>query len=273
MIDDLQSLSEDWVSENRDLYERGQRGSPMRSSPVAGLPNEPSGIPYPQSQASRRSDRSDRSDITLPSSQDTFIDPRYPQQPYTSAPVPAGFTPTSSYPQASNYPASQVPGYPTAQNYPQQPAYPPNTSFPTGTTYQSGPIYPTASGYPSPGYPAPVGRPGNPSEQNYIYDTGEYPNQGYPYRQQGAYPNGQQPRDPRVGSDPRSAPGYPFVTSPQDAAMRGATVEERYAYGPMAPGQAGRGGFPAPARGPPTAYDPPQPRDGFNDRDSERRRR
>lgn len=279
MIDDLQILSEEWVSENRDLSRRGYEGSPMPSSPVAGLPNEVPGVPYPQSQTSRRSDRSDPS---LAGTQESpYMDNRYaPQPPYSSATGQPGYTPTSSYQQGPNYPPPQAPGYPATPGYAQVPGYQPNPTYPQGTAYQSGPVYPTASGYSAPGYPAPVGRTGNPNDQNYTYDT-EYSNQGYQYRQPGAYPSGAQPRDPRADprTDPRlAASGYPYVSSPQDTTMRGTAIDDRYGpYGQSMPTtQAGRG-YPTPARGTPTgAYDPPpQPRDGF-DREpvrDERRRR
>ncbi|MCJ1267936.1 hypothetical protein MMC22_007822 [Lobaria immixta] len=275
MIDDLQMLSEAWVTENRDLSRRGYEGSPMRSSPVAGLPNQDSGVPYQQSQASRRSDRSDPS---LPTSQDQYIDNRYaPQPPYTSGSVNPSYTPTSGYqPPPPNY-ATQVSGYPSPGYAPVPSGYQQNASYPQTSVYQTGSVYPSSSGYAAPGYPAPVGRTTNPNDQNYTYDSGEYSNPGYQYRQQGAYPTGAPPRDPRADSraDPRSVAGYPYVTSPPDATMRGATIDDRYgAYGQSMPtSQAGRGGFPTPARGTPTGgYDPAQPRDGF-ERETERRRR
>lgn len=278
MIDDLQMLSEAWVSENRDLSRRGYEGSPMRSSPVAGLPNHDSGVPYPQSQASRRSDRADP---PLPSSLDTYIDNRYPPQPssYTTSSVNPSYTSTSGYPAPPpNYPTPQVSGYPSSGYAPVPGVYQQNAPYPQAPVYQTGSGYPSSSGYSAPVYPAPVGRTANPNDQNYTYDTGEYSTPGYQYRQQGAYPTGAPPRDPRADprADPRSGPNpnYPYVSSPQDATMRGTAMDERYAYGQSMPtSQAGRGGFPTPARGTPTGgYDPPQPRDGF-ERETERRRR
>lgn len=274
MIDDLQTLSEAWVTENRDLSRRGYEGSPMRSSPVAGLPNQDSGVPYPQSQASRRSDRADPS---LASSQDPYLDNRYPPQPpYTSGSVNPSYTSTSGYqPPPPNYPTPQVSGYPSGYA-PVPGGYQQNAPYPQAPVYQTGSVYPSSSGYSAPGYPAPVGRTANPNDQNYTYDTGEYSNPGYPYRQQGAYPAGAPARDPRSDSraDPRSAPNYPYVSSPQDTTMRSTAMDERYAYGQSIPaGQPGRGGFPTATRGTPTGgYEPPQPRDGF-ERETERRRR
>ncbi|MCJ1468585.1 hypothetical protein MMC07_007214 [Pseudocyphellaria aurata] len=273
MIDDLQMLSESWVSENRDLSRRGYEGSPTRSSPVTGLPNQDLGVPYQQSQTSRRSDRSDSS---LPSSQDPYMEARYPPQlPYTSAGVNPSYTPTSGgyQPPPPNYATPQMAGYPSS-GYAQVPGgYQQGTAYPQ-SVYQTGPVYPSSSGYSAPSYPAIAGRTPNPNDQNYTYDTGEYSNPGYQYRQPGAFPTGGPPRDPRpdLRTDPRSAPGYPYVTTPQDSAMRGAATEDRYAtYGQSMPaGQAGRNGFPTPARGTPTGgYEPAQP----FERESERRRR
>ncbi len=282
MIDDLQMLSDDWVSENRDLSRRGYEGSPTRSSPVANLPNEASGVPYPQSQASRRADRS--VDSSLQGVQDTYgIDPRpYVATPYSSASVQPNYTSTTGYQPTPGYPSpQQVSGYPPSSGYAPVPAYPPNNAYPQGTMYPSNSVYPTASGYSAPGFAAPVGRPGNPNDQNYTYDTGDYSNQGYQYRQQGAYPTGAPPRDPRVDprADPRTAPNYPYVSAPQDVPMRVMPIDERYGpYGQSVPTTAaGRGGFPAPARGPTAGgYEPPPPRDGFDTREpvrDDRRRR
>ena len=275
MIDDLQTLSEAWVTENRDLSRRGYEGSPMRSSPVAGLPNQDSGVPYPQSMTSRRSDRAEP---LLPSSQDPYIDSRYPPQPsYSTGGVNPSYTPTSGYPQPPpNYPTQQVTGYPSPGYTPVPAGYSQNAAYPPASVYQTGSVYPSSSGYSTGGYPAPVGRTANPNDQNYTYDQGEYTNAAYQYRQQGAYQTGVPPRDPRADprADPRSAAGYPYVTSAQDTTMRGTAIDDRYgAYSQTMPAtQAGRGGFPTPARGTPTGYDPPQPRDGF-ERETERRRR
>lgn len=237
---------------------------------MAGFPNQDPGVPYQQSQASRRSDRSD---LSLPGSQDPYIDNRYPpQSSYSTGGVNSSYTPTAGYqPPPPNYPTPQVTGYPSG--YATVPGvYPQNATYPPASVYQAGSVYPSTSGYSAPGFSAPVGRTANPNDQNYTYDSGEYPNASYQYRQQGAYPTGAPPRDPRA--DPRAAANYPYVTSSQDTPMRGTTMDERYGYAQTMPTtQAGRGAFPTPARGTPTGgYDPPPPRDGF-EREAERRRR
>ena len=247
---------------------RGYQGSPMRASPVAGIPNQTPEISYKDSIASRRQDP--------PMASDHYSqDARYVQQPvYSSGISQSGYPSTAGgYPQGPNYPPSSVPGYPPTSGYPQQgPAYPQGSGYPSQSIYPpQGAGYPPASGYTAAGYPATAGRPGNPNDMNYTYadQTGEYSSQSYPYRQVGAYAGGAQARDPRA------AAGYPYVTSAQDVAMRGSAIDERYdSYAQSIP--AGRGGFPAPSRGTPTGYDPPpQPRDGFARepiRDERRRR-
>ena len=246
---------------------RGYQGSPMRASPVAGIPNQNPEVSYKDSNASRRQDP--------PLLGDHYSQDRYVQPPvYSSAISQPGYpSPAGGYPPGPNYPPSSVPGYPPTSGYPQQsPAYPQSSSYPSQSIYPpQGAGYPPASGYTATGYSATAGRPGNPNDMNYTYadQTGEYSSQGYPYRQVGAYAGGSQARDPRA------AAGYPYVTSPPDVAMRGSAIDERYdSYGQSIP--AGRGGFPAPSRGTPTGYDPPpQPRDGFARepiRDERRRR-
>lgn len=277
MIEDLQMLSEDWVTENQNRSRSGYEGSPTRSSPVASQPNDTSGVPYQQSQASRRSDRSDP---TLQGVQDTYDSRPYIPSAYSStAAVQPGYTTTSGYPpQGPGYSPQQLPGYPPT-TYPPVSTYPPGAAYPQGTIYpQTGQGYPTAStGYQVPGYTAPVGRSGNPDE-NYTWQNGDSYNQ-YPYRQQGAYQNGAPPRDARAdprGADPRAGPGYPYVTAAQDVPMRGVPIEDRYPYPQSLPTTAaGRPPFPAQTR-PTGGYDSPPPRDGFESREpvrDDRRRR
>ena len=267
MIDDLQMLSEDYISENRDLSRRGYEGSPMRASPVTGLPDQAPGVPYRESQTSRRSDRSDRSDSMMMSPPDSaYGGDRFLQHsPYSSATGQAGYTTTTAgYPPASNYPPSQqIAAYPSPQGYAPAGGYPASSNYPPGSGYPSGSSYPATSGYSAAGYPAPVGRPGI-IDPNYTYDTPDYPGQNYQYgRPQNLYAGAPRPGDPRV--DPRSASAYPYVTSAPDAPIRGVATDPRYDnYGqPITSSQPSRGGFPAPPRGTPTGvYDPPQPMDG-----------
>lgn len=275
MIEDLQMLSEDWVTENQNRSRSGYEGSPTRSSPVASLPNDTSGVPYPLSQASRRSDRSDPASQGV---QENYDSRNYISSAYSStAAVQPSYTTTSSYPQQGpGYPPQQLPGYPPT-TYPPVSTYPPSAAYPQGTMYPpSGQVYPTASaGYQVPGYTAPVGRPANP-EENYTWQNGDPYNQ-FQYRQPGAYQNGAPPRDARADSraDPR-APGYPFVTAAQDVSMRGVPIDERYSYGQSLPTTAaGRPAFPTQTR-PSGGYDSPPPRDGFESREpvrDDRRRR
>lgn len=271
-------LSEDWVTENQNRSRSGYEGSPTRSSPVASQPNDTSGVPYPQSQASRRSDRSDS---TLQGVQDTYDSRTYIPPYSSSAAVQPGYTTTSGYPpQGPGYSPQQLPGYPPT-TYPPVSTYPPGAAYPQGTIYpQTGQGYPTASaGYQVSGYTAPVGRPGNPDE-NYTWQNGDSAYNQYPFRQQGAYQNGAPPRDARAdprGADPRAGSGYPpYVTAAQDVPMRGVPIDDRYPYGPSLPTTApGRPPFPSQTR-PTGGYDSPPPRDGFESREpvrDDRRRR
>lgn len=250
MIDDLVLLSEDFILENRDLSRKGYEG-----------------VPYTQSQTSRRSDRSESGFMSPPDPSYGGGD-RYLHQPtYSSAAGQPGYTTTAGYPQVSNYPPSQIPGYSSSQGYPPVSGYPPAPSYSSGTTYPSGSSYPTSSAYPAPVYPAPGGRSGVMTDQNYTYDAGEYSNPNYQYgRQQPSYAGAPRPGDPRTDPrvDPRSASAYPFVTSPPDVSMRGVPAEPRYdTYGqPITSTQASRTGFPAPSRGTPTGVYDPQPMDG-----------
>lgn len=251
MLEDLKDLSEDYVRENREMTRRGYQGSPMRASPVVASPNKVSGVPYGESQTSRRQDAALQDPYTMES--------RYNSQPgYSAAPPQGGYPSTASgYPEPSRYPPSQAPGYPPGSAYPPGSGYPPG--YPQGAGYPPPAGYPSTSAYAASGYPATAGRP-IPNDQNYTYasQAGDYPPQDYQYGRPGAYPSGAQPRDPRAPS------GYPYVSSPQDVPMRGPPIDDRYDPYPQAmPPQSGRGHY-VNARGTPV-YDPPppQPRDGF----------
>lgn len=253
MLEDLKDLSEDYVRENREMARHGYQGSLKPVSPVGARPNQSAGVPYGESQTSRRQDAA---------VQDPYVlETRYAPQPgYSSAPSQGGYPSAGTgFPDGSKYPLTQAPGYPPVPGYP-----PSRDGYPPG--YGQGPGYPSASGYPvvsgyaSAGYPATAGRPGMPNEQNYTYadQAGEYSSQGYQYGRAGAYPGGAPPRDPRA------APGYPYVSASQDAPMRGAPIDERYdAYVQSMPqSQPGRGPF-VTSRGTPVYDPPPQPRDGY----------
>ena len=256
MLEDLKDLSDDYIRETREMTSRGYQGSPMRASPGAGLPNTSVGVPYRESQTSRRQDAA---------LQDPYVlETRFAPQPgYSSASSQSGYPSTAAgYPDNSRYP-SQASGYPPGSGYQPGSAYPPGYGPGGGGSYPSPSGYPAASSYVTAGYPATAGRPGITSDQNYTYadQTGEYP-KGYPFNQAGAYSGGPQTRDPRA------APGYPYVSSPQDVPMRGAPIDDR-PYDPYSQGipqsQSGRGAPYPPSRGTPVGYDPPppQPRDGY----------
>ena len=240
MLEDLKELSDDYIRETREMTSRGYQGSPMRASPGAG-----------------------RQDAAL---QDPYVlETRFAPQPgYSSASSQSAYPSTAGgYPDSSRYP-SQASGYPPGSGYQPGSAYPPGYGPGGGGSYPSPSGYPAASSYVTAGYPATAGRPGMPSDQNYTYadQAGEYSTQGYPFKQAGAYPGGPQTRDPRA------APGYPYVSSPQDVSMRGAPIDDR-GYDPYPQGipqsQSGRGAPYPPSRGTPVGYDPPppQPRDGY----------
>lgn len=259
MIDDLQNLSDDYQTENRDLSRRGYEGSPKTVSPLVGHPDQAPGIPYTQSQTSRRSDRSDGSSMSGPES--SYGGDRYlPQASYSSPAGQPGYPTTAGYPPVSNYQSSQVPGYQASQGYAPVPGYSAAPNYPPGSGY-------VTSGYLAAGYPAPAGRPGVMADPNYTFEP-EYAGQNYQHgRQQASYQAAPRSGDPRVDPrvDPRSASAYPFVTSASDVSMRGATADPRFdSYGqPIASSQVSRAGFPAPSRGTPTGtYEPPQPMDG-----------
>ena len=280
MIDDLQMLSEDYMSENRDLSRRGYEGSPLRASPVTGLPDRALGIPYTMSQTSRRSDRSDSLMMTPQDASYGGGDRLFQPSPYSSASGPPGYTTTAAagYPPVSNYPPPQIAAYQPAQpGYPPVAGYPAASNYPSGSGYSTGSAYPTTSAYSAAGYAAPAGRPGIMSDPNYTYDTPEYTSQNYAYgRQPSSYVGAPRPGDLRADPrlDPRSTSTYPYVTSAPDVSMRGIATDPRFdSYGqPITSNQANRGGFPAPPRGTPTGVYDPQPMDGFRSEPDRRRR-
>ncbi|KAI4200922.1 MAG: hypothetical protein LQ350_003608 [Teloschistes chrysophthalmus] len=266
MIEDLKMLSQDYEREKREMNIRGYKGSPMRTSPSAPLPNHSPDLPYARSKTREHHDATDpyESEARYVSSSrypsDMYAE-SYPEN-YSDNRMPANYAMSSGYPSGSGYPPSQAPGYPSSSGYPSASTYPAGSTYPQGTNYPPTSGYPPSSGYMAPGYTSTSGIPGNRNEPNYTYAElpGEYPSSGYPYQQSGVYPGGSQ-------ANPRTAGAYPpYVTSAQEAALRGVTMDDR-GYdmygGQMVSSQPGRSGFPAPSRGTPTLYDPPQPRDGF----------
>ncbi|KAL8693764.1 MAG: hypothetical protein Q9218_001460 [Villophora microphyllina] len=264
MIDDLKMLSQDYEREKREMNSRGYKGSPMQASPSAPLPNHSPDLPYAKSRTRERQDASDPYESEaryVPSSRypDMYGEP-YPDN-YSDSRMPSNYPMSSAYPPGSGYAPSQAPGYPSSTGYPSASSYPAGSTYPQGTNYPPTSAYPPSTGYMAPGYTTTSGIPGNRNEPNYTYAElpGEYPPSGYPYQQSSVYSGGSQ-------ANPRTAGAYPYVTSSQDPALRGVTMDERgydmYGGG-MVSSQPGRSGFPAPSRGTPTLYDPPQPRDGY----------
>ena len=266
-------LSQDYEREKREMTSRGYKGSPMRASPSAALPNQSLDLPYSVSRTRERQDAMDpyESESRFPP-QGSYSE-MYPPEKYRDkymdnypdSRLPAGYSmsSTSGYPPGSAYPPSQASGYPSVSGYPSAPGYPAGSGFPPqGSGYPPTSGFPPSSGYMAPSYTSTSGLPGNRGEPNYTYADmpGEYPPSGYPYQQSSAYSGGSQ-------ANPRAPGGYPFVSSPQDPALRGVPMDDRnyelYSQQQMASSQASRGAYAVPSRGTPTQYDPPQPRDGF----------
>lgn len=259
----------------------------MRASPSATLPNHHTDLPYAASKTRERQDAMD------PYEQETrYIPPgryteresypeKYPEkypgkhpERYPDNMYPPGYAVPSGYLPGANYPPSQAPGYPSVSGYPSASGYPAGSAYPQGSNYPPVSGYPLSSGYVAPGYIPTSGISGGRAESNYIYTDppSEYP-PGYPYQQPSVYPGGSQ-------ANPRTGGAYPFVTSAPEGGLRpGAALDDRgydlYSQQMMS-GQPGRAGYPAPSRGTPTQYDPPQPLEGYTrgdtSRDDRRRR-
>ncbi|KAL8735082.1 MAG: hypothetical protein Q9181_002940 [Wetmoreana brouardii] len=285
MIEDLQMLSQDYEREKREMNSRGYKGSPMRASPSAALPNHSPDLPYAKSRTRERQDAIDpyesdsrfvaqgRYSEMYPEKYPEKYGDKYPEN-YPDSRMPPGYPMPSGYPPGSGYAPSQAPGYPSSTGYPSAPSYPAGSTYPQGPNYPPTSGYPPSSGYMAPGYTSTSGIPGNRNEPNYTYGElpGEYPPAGYGYQQSSVYPGGSQ-------ANPRTAGTFPYVASPQDPALRGVNMDDRgydiYSQ-QMVSGQPGRSGFPAPSRGTPTQFDPPQPVDGYSRPEAsrvERRRR
>ncbi|KAL8703098.1 MAG: hypothetical protein Q9201_003712 [Fulgogasparrea decipioides] len=248
MIEDLQMLSQDYEREKREMNSRGYKD-----------------LPYANSRTRERRDAVDPYESESRYVAQGRYSDMYPEQ------YPEKYG--DKYPE--NYPDSRMP-----PGYPMPSGYPPGAGYPAGSTYPQGPSYPSTSGYPissgymAPGYTSTSGIQGNRNEPNYTYGDlpGEYPPSGYGYQPSSVYPGGAQ-------ANPRTGGTFPYTASPQDHALRGVNMDERgyeiYSQ-QMVSGQPGRSGFPAPSRGTPTQFDPPQPRDGFARAEAprdERRRR
>ena len=260
-LDDLQGLSEAYESENRQMKKRGYPGNPTKGSLISSTPNDGVGVPYENSEVSRRQD----ANLRHSDSADMMDDVYYPPQPqYTTASTQQGYPAlTSSYPQ-------------------------PSGGLYAGSAYSTDPNYPVGSSYTTP-YPSGSARPSD----NYTYGN-ESPRND-PYRQPPGYAAAQRPnpgrpqdsRDPR--QDPRLEARYPPSREParmDPRAMQqqpqgygyssGQDIGGSYAYAPPQP-LPGRGMEPYPPRGPPV-YDHPYRNEPVRDvrpemRDDGRRRR
>ncbi|CAL8577201.1 hypothetical protein XPA_003045 [Xanthoria parietina] len=268
MIESLQSLSQDYEREKREMNSRGYKDISYSASRT----RERQDAMDPYEQDARYPPQGRYSEM-YPEQYPEMYGDKYPEkypEKYPDSRLPPGYVLPNGYPPGSGYPPSQAPGYPPSTGYPASAGYPAGSPYPPGANYTPTSGYPPSSGYVTSGYPT-SSMPGGRNEPNYIYtdQPGEYPPSGYSYQQPGTYAGGPQ-------ANPRTAGAYPYVTSPQDPTLRGATMDDRgydlYSQ-QMASGQPGRGGYPVPSRGTPTQYDPPQPRDGFNRAEPERRRR
>ncbi|KAL9596130.1 MAG: hypothetical protein Q9219_005991 [cf. Caloplaca sp. 3 TL-2023] len=281
MVEDLQILSQKYERERREMSSRGYRGSSIQVSPSDPLPDRTLDFSYTDSKTYATQDPGDLYDDGgrhIPQGRYPEMYPdRHPEQ-YSDKYVgrdmessyPLGYPLPSGYPPGPNYPSTQAPGYPPVSGYPSAPGYPASSAYPPSSNYPPTSGYPPSSGYTAPGFTSTSGIPGGRNDPNYIYTDppGEYPPSGYPYQPSGAYPGGPQ-------ANPRTGAGYPYVSSPPESTLRGTTMEYD-PYGQQMSIQSGRSGFPAPSRGTPTHFDPPQPREGFSrvesSRDDRRRR-
>ena len=262
MLDDLQELSDAYMSENREITRRGHQGNMVTGSPSTNGPNDILGITYGESETSRRQDQ-----ILRQGGGGMDYDYSVSAPSYTMA--------------------STSPGYPAVSSsaYPQNLGAYAGTNYPPDATYVQGPNYgaPQGAGYGT-GYPATSTRP--PTNENYTYGN-ESPRNDASYRQPSAYagtgrgaaarpPDPRDPRsDPRFQVDPRGDPrmdprmmqgNYQPYTSTGD-------MDPRYDYvSATPPVQSGRGGPAYPTGRGATSYDP---RDAYRNEPirEERRRR
>ena len=175
-LDDLQELSEAYESENRQMKKRGYPGNPTKGSPMSSTPNDGVGIPYENSEVSRRQDASLRHSDSADMMDDVYY-PSQPQSQYTTASPQQGYPAlTSSYAQ-------------------------PSGGLYAGSAYSTDPNYPVGSSYTTP-YPSGSARPND----NYSYGN-ESPRND-PYRQPSGYAAAQRPNQGRTpdSRDPRQDP-------------------------------------------------------------------
>ncbi|KAI4182238.1 MAG: hypothetical protein L6R41_006099 [Letrouitia leprolyta] len=277
MVEDLQILSQKYERERREASSRGYRGSPVQASSPAASPNQSLDLPYSASKAAANHEAADpyEGERYIPQGRHSEMYPEMHPEQYSDRYIvrdpdsayPPGYGLQSGYPPGPNYASSQAPGYPPVSGYPPASSYPAGSAYPQSGNYPATSGYPPSSGFAAPGYASTSGIPGARGEPNYIYTNqpDEYSSSGYPYQQSSMYP-GAPPTNPRTGA------GYPYVTAPPDSTLRGVPMDDQgYSpYGQQMSIQPGRSGYPAPSRGTPTHFDPPQPRDGFTRADTSR---
>ena len=282
MIEDLQILSQDYEKEREMMSTRGFRGGrPIQRSPSPSQPNFSLEYPYSKSRTMKERDAMGYEQESRYISSNRYPEPysdNYPEkyqekyaEQYSEGRITGGYPAPGGYPQGITYPTPQVTGYSSGPGYQPISSYSTSSIYPPGSSYPPTSGYPPASGYPASGYTSATVMPDGRNNANYIYTEGsrEYPPSSFSYQQPSTYPGGAQ-------ANPRT--NYaPYVSSPQDPPLRGVTMDDRpyEIYGSqISSGQPGRGTFPAPSRGTPTQYDPPQPRDGGGFRpDTTRERR
>ncbi|KAL9030809.1 MAG: hypothetical protein Q9196_001106 [Gyalolechia fulgens] len=268
MVEDLQILSQKYERERREASSRGYRGSPVQALPAAVSPDQSLDLTYSASRTSANHEAADpyEGERYNPPGRYSEMYPemhpeQYPEKYIVRDPesaYPPGYALPNGYPPGPNYPSSQAPGYPAVSGYQPASGHPAGSAYPQGANYPPTSGYPPSSGFAAPGYTSTSGIPGARNESNYIYTNqpDEYPPSGYPYQQSSMYPGAPQ-------ANPRTGAGYSYVTSPPDSTLRGVPMDDR-GYDPYSQQmsvQPSRSGFPAPSRGTPTHFDPPQPRD------------
>ena len=245
MLDDLQELSDAYISENREITRKGHQGNLAKGSPSSNGPNDSLGITYGESETSRRQDQILR--------QQGGMDYDYSNQTpsYTTATTQQGYPAVSTSAYSQN-----LGGAYQGLNYTSETAYGQGTQYgaPQGIGYGTG--YTTSNTRPA-------------TSENYTYGN-ESPRNDV-YRQPSAYPSTGRvaaarppdPRDPRP--DPRFAPvdqrgdlrmdprmmqgGYPSYSTSGD-------VDPMYDYvSATPPVQSGRGGPSYPSSRVPPGYD------------------
>lgn len=242
MVDDLQELSDAYISENREITRKGHQGNLAKGSPSSNGPNDSLGITYGESETSRRQDQILR--------HQGGMDYGYPTQTpsYTVATTQQGYPAVSTSAYSQN-----LGGAYQGVNYTSETAYGQGTQYgaPQGTGYGTG--YITGNTRPA-------------TSENYMYGNESPRNdvhrQPSAYQSTGRAPAARppDPRDPRL--DPRFAQvdqrgmesrmmqgGYPSYSTSGDVDPMNDYVSA------TPPVQSGRGGPSYPSSRVPTGYD------------------